>query len=262
MKVAGLLACQVLFVAVGLFVYDALRGEQVPAPVLTEAAQGGGGGTFDGIGARPAEGGAKLLQQDGGQAGLVRRNAARLDTLEQLVAALRKRGGGGAGAGADGSAQPLELGDPSDLQGAGAVFDEKTLRSFEAYLDEINRRKMEARKKVGIRNEFARLGVQLPDAQMEDVVAATLEYQQKAQKLRGQPVAADEQARADRRAAYGSLKDEYVARLQKLVPAAEAEKITSSRFVRGLAFAADGGLGRARPFGGGGRRGGRRGGGR
>jgi hypothetical protein len=230
------LVLNVVLIAAGLFIYHTVVGGQDAGSTPYEQLEG------DDLGYLPAERDDSPIVLDSGADGaLSRRNAEKIVTLEGLIAILKGRAGEGSDvrtadkpfASTGGSSLPtLSSGDMVDEENP--VFDEQTLKSLEVYLDEINRRKTEARNKTRLENELTRLGVDLSDDQRESVVDVTMAFQTKTRDLMRKGWPKDEGGREARKTAVGKLKEEYVASVSLLVPASEAEKITSSRMSRGI----------------------------
>jgi hypothetical protein len=244
------LLLNVVLIAAGLFVYHTVVGAPEGAPSAYDHLES------DHLGDLPADRAPDpILLDSGADAALARNNANRIATLEGLLAVLKGRTGEGeaaadpAFASTGGSAMPsLSSGDLVDVEDP--VFDERTLKSLAVYLDEINRRKMEARNKTRLENELTRLGVDLSDNQRESVVDATMAYQQKTRDLLKQGWSKDDAGKEQRKKAFGGLKDEYVTTLNTLVPAVEAEKISGSRMSRGYGGFTGGGRRATRAGGG------------
>ena len=192
---------------------------------------------------------------------------ANLRALEDRIASLERtlsrlpRGDG------SGDERPLptggklpELAATDFIDPVNPSYDEKTIQTLAAYVDEINRRKQLERQRERVDGELTRLGLELPEDQKRTVVDETLKFQDKSRDLLRQNWARDAAGAEALRQAFQGLQEEYVTTIKRLVPADAAEKITTSRIARGMGFYAgtesvvDGGNQR---FGGGGR--GRRG---
>ncbi|MDF1702243.1 MAG: hypothetical protein P1V36_13895 [Planctomycetota bacterium] len=222
----------VVLVAAGLFLYHTLVGAPAPAPT---------GGDYshlepDDLGEIPPGDDTPILLDSGADQALSRRNAENIaDLKRELALYLAKRRSAGTASddplASAGGTMPA-LSDLDQVDEDNPQFDERSLRSLETMLDEINRRKAEARNRTRLEGELTRLGVDLTDEQRGAVVEATVAYQGKARALLQQGWPRDEAGRASRKEAFGKLRDEYTATLGTLVPAAEAEKISSSRISR------------------------------
>ncbi|MDA1194116.1 MAG: hypothetical protein O2894_02945 [Planctomycetota bacterium] len=200
---------------------------------------------------------APVVLDGGAGSALARRNAERLSSLESLLAKLSRRADGDTSSAEIGVAPDAALPSLSadDALGTGdtPVFDDRTLRSLEIYMDEINRRKQEENNRQRIDGELQRLGAELDADQRAAVVSATLSFQKKAGELMRQGWSRDDAGREQRRVAFDQLREEYTSTLNTLVPASEAEKIAGSRIVRGLGFFSPGDNSQRRRVTGGGR---------
>jgi hypothetical protein len=239
MKPGHYVLVNLLVVGAALFAYDTLRAAPTPG---AGPATGQDLLTAD----RPAgederEAEERILMLDGGGAEtLAQRNASEIAALRAEIRRLRSAGSGAAGE-ADRPpltpTDPLPTLDPRDVMDENDPnFDEKTLKTIEAYVDEINRRKSEERQRARLELEFERQGLTLSDEQKKAVVDATLQYQERARDVLRSGFPRDEKGREDRRQAFEALQEEYKVVINQLVPAADAEKITNSRFARGLGF--------------------------
>lgn len=237
----------IALIAGGLFLYHTFVGAPAPAPVADPYDHL----DDDDLGVLPEEADPTTLDGGAGEA-LARRNAETIATLQRELARLRATLARSTAAGPDRPrATGKDDGQPSfDDLGAidedDPIFDEGTLSTLQAYMDEIARRKTEARNRTRLEGELTRLGVDLTEEQRRSVVEATIEYQRRSRALMQQGWPTDEAGRAARKEAFGKLKDEYVATVNTLVPASEAEKITSSRISRsyGTFFGGDNRIGR------------------
>ena len=224
----------VVLIAGGLFLYHTFVGAPAPAASTGEYSHLEGDDLLD----SPQDLPDPVMLDSGAERALSRRNAEGIADLKREIATLLARRGA---AGSGGSDEPFASGKDgglpamSDLDQVDAedpTFDDRTLRTIEAYMDEINRRKAEARNRTRLDGELTRLGVDLSDDQRASVIEATVGYQKKARDLMQRNWPRDEAGKTARKEAFGKLKDEYTATIQTLVPTAEAEKITSSRISR------------------------------
>ena len=223
----------VVLVAGGLFLYHTFvaPAPQTPAPADYDPFE------TDDLADVPDDLPDPVLLDSGADDALMRRNAENIAELKRELAMLLARRSSSTG----GSDEPFAsakdgslpaLSDLDQVDEDNPVFDERSLKSLELMIDEINRRKAEERNRTRLSGELDRLGVDLNDDQRASVVQATLDYQKKARVLLRQGWPKDEAGREARKDAFGKLKDEYVATVNTLVPASEAEKITSSRISR------------------------------
>ncbi len=243
MKLSYLLI-NIVLVAGGIFVYDQIKS---PDPAGTT------GGGYDPLQAdapydpEPAPEGAGSMTS-GGMRGssdkaTIRALEDRLASLERLISRRTPPSSDGTPAPVGGKLPELAATDFIDPENPS--FDEKTVQTIEAYVDEINRRKAIARQRERVGAELDRLGVELSDEQKKNVVDATLTYQDKARELLRQGWSRDEKGREARKEAFSSLQDEYATTINRLVPTSAAEKISSSRVARGMGFYNRGGRARA-----------------
>ncbi len=245
MKLSYLLI-NVVLVAGGIFAYDQLKSpEQArnPAPAYDPL-------RADDYDADPIErDDPEPLRVEAGMRGsydkaTVRALEDRIASLERKLARL-PRGGASTD---DGTPLPVggklpELSTHDFIDPENPTFDEKTVQTLEAYVDEINRRKQEQRQRDRIGGEMDRLGIELTEEQKKNVIDQTLHYQTKARELLRQSWPRDEKGREDRRAAFEGLQEEYRTTINRLVPADAAEKISTSRVARGMGFYSRGGGG-------------------
>jgi hypothetical protein len=251
MKLSYLLI-NVVLVAGGIFAYDQLRSpeqarSQAPAydPLRADDYDA------DAIERDDPEPMRATGMQGSHDKATVRALEDRIASLERKLARL-PRGGGSTD---DGTPLPVggklpELSTHDFIDPDNPTFDEKTVQTLEAYVDEINRRKQEQRQRDRIGGEMERLGIELTEEQKKGVIDQTLLYQTKARELLRQAWPRDEKGREDRKQAFQGLQEEYKTTINRLVPADAAEKISTSRVARGIGF-----------YGGGNARGPRRGGG-
>ena len=245
MKLAPLLLINLLLIGGALYLYDSLRTpprrEQVDAvdaydPLRADDLA---------IGGEDERTPAPAMLEGGGSETHVLALIARIESLEGDVVRLRRAlaaratGGGGddgaMGSGGGGAALPaIELDDVGDLEDP--QFDERALGSIEAYLDEINRRKAVERQRGIVGAQLTRLGIELSDDQRQQVIAETLAYQKRATEVSRAGWPKDEAGRDQRRETFKALHAEYETKINRLVPADTAEKITSSRLARSRGF--------------------------
>jgi len=241
MKLGPYLLLNVLVVGGGIFLYDTLKGDPVVPSythTVTQAPEA----------ARPSADSPGPVVLDAGDADFqAERNRQKLQELEALIRrmAVPVDSGGGSTGAAGGTVPALEM--DAVEPGENAVFDEKTLTTLKAYMDEIRRRDEEQRRKDRVNEELNRLDLRLSDSQRDAVVSATLSYQDKARDVMRGTYTRDEAGQSERRTALETLREEYAVTIRSLVPNAEAEKITSSgRLGRAFGFfarGADGGAG-------------------
>ncbi len=223
----------VVLVAGGLFLYHTLVGAPQRAPAGGDYSHLEGDDLLD----SPQDLPDPVMLDSGADGALSRRNAESIADLRREIATYLARRGTASGGDADqplgsaGGALPA-LSDLDTVDGDDAVFDDRTLKTIEAYMDEINRRKAEARNRTRLDGELTRLGVELSDGQRASVIETTVGYQKKVRAVLQGSWGRDEAGRTARKEALGKLKDEYTAAIHTLVPTAEAEKITSSRIAR------------------------------
>jgi hypothetical protein len=231
----GYLLLTVAIVATGLFVYDTLRREPAArgtSPVVTEVARDEGRGA-------PARDEQPLLAGTGFEE-LVRR----IEALEARLAASPSRtadvrvvpdaSGGGTPApetpaaveGTSTGTPPLAdpalagIGDPKNPR-----IDPQTLEWFRAGMDEVDRIRDQERRVAQEKARLARVELSLTPQQEEAVIAATLQHRTREQERGRALMSRQGVTREDREALQGELRTEYVRELEKLVPAADAEKI-------------------------------------
>jgi hypothetical protein len=247
LKLGPYLLMNILLVGGGIFAYDALKGEP---------AHGGSGGSYD-YASEP-------IGPSAGAGGDIRaRNVdRRLDGLEAALKRIETRLAAGLAArpSAPRDADP-EGGEAVDPGGGGSatlpgfsgrdivdtdnpVFDDETVKTLSAYMDEIARRKNEERQRKRIQAELDRIGVELDEALASRVVDESLAFQERArQLLTSQRFGRDEEGRAERQAAMAGIAEEYKATINRLVPSEQATLIIESRLGRGMGYFGAGGSG-------------------
>jgi hypothetical protein len=173
---------------------------------------------------------------------LAANHSRRIEALERLVAegrsgsAAGSRVPGGSGSGPASAALVPAL-DPADIVHArNPVFHEDTLRTIDAYMAEIGRRKIEVRQRNRYMGTLGALKLESTPRQREALVEESLKFHQKARNLSNRAWSPDEAGRDARRAALQDLEREYVSLVQGLVPAADVKKILDSRIPRGMGF--------------------------
>jgi len=222
-KFGPILLLDVICVAIGLFLYDALKEEgaktsashAVEDPLRADAV------------------GETSLHAPSGDADSpwrAQRNEERLDLLEAALETLRGAlGDSAAGAAGGEETRGLDVGRP-----AGGRFDEDTLAAIGDYLHEINRRKGALRQRRRMEIEFRRRGLDLTAEEQEAVIAATLEFQRKAGSLKAPSQPGDEAARSRQLDAYRALQEEYVAAIREHLSEEKADTILKSRLGGGV----------------------------
>ncbi len=236
MKLSYLLINLVL-VGGGIFAYDQLKAD--------DRAPGRGGGYADPLTAdAPFEGGAdqdtpEPLRVETGMRGshdkaTIRALEDRIASLERIISGLPRGGSDGKPLPAGGKLPELAATDFIDPDNP--AYDEKTIQTIEAYVDEINRRKAEQRQRDRVDGELNRLDLGLTEAQKKGVIDETIRFQAKARDLMRQQWSRDEEGRTQRREAFQNLQDEFKVTINRLVPTEAAEKISTSRIARGMGF--------------------------
>ena len=215
MKSGPHLLINVLLVAAGFFIYDALRSD-VARPSLGALVPD------EHTDARPARTfGPDLRALET----LVQHNSARLQALGETLASLRRD------ADDEQSAAPMNVLRPQrgDVVGEGEPrFDETKLESIRAYMDEIARRKHVEIQRSLIESEMLRQDLGLTREEQEAVVAATLDYRTRATELMRKRFARDEQGQRQRRAVFERLRAAYRSDISQLIPADAVERIMGS----------------------------------
>ncbi len=238
MKLGPYLLINLLMVGGGIFIYDNLKsdtGSGSDAPVydpLTAEAPSRDEPT-------PAP---EPMELDGGANDVTNRdNTRRINSLERTIADLREelrslKGSNGGGTTTSGNGVMPSMASSDLVDEENPVFDDGTLSTISAYLDEINRRKNEERQMRRIETELERKDIDLSESQKESVVKETLAYQAKARDLLRKQFSRDEAGREERRQAFQGLQDEYASVIKSLVPEQQADQILDSRLGRGMGF--------------------------
>lgn len=159
-----------------------------------------------------------------------------LASMKALLAGMTAKGGTTDGSGSERGAMPaIEL--PVVEEGVEEpAFEDDTLRSFRALLEQVEQQRRDERIKDGLKRQLDRLGVELSEQQEQAVIQATVGFRDKTRDMwRNLPRGADDQAREKRREAMETMREEYSKTVYSLVPAADAEKIVNS-MGRGMGF--------------------------
>lgn len=252
MKLLPILIVNLVTVGAGIFVYDQMREPDSGDVTYNESTtqyveeRGTSGPSLSGATVSQADFHALEAQVASLTEALARRHAARAGSSE---------GGTDGAAAASIDLSPVEGADPET--GEGGTFDEKTLKTLQAYMAEIRDREQERRRREGVERRLDRLGLDLSKEQTDGIVDASLAYQSKRRETfrntpRGDVSTEEGRARwaEEVRKATDTLKENFSTTVYSLVPAAEAEKVVE---------ALSNGGARRRGMGLGGDRGGRRG---
>ena len=163
MKLGPYLLINLVLVGGGLFIYDSLKGDQVPRTIESseyDPLQA------DDVGEAPFERAAPVMLSGGGNDVLARRVAELEQTVEDLRGLLASSRATGPASGTAGGTTPTELPALASrdlLDGEQPTYDEATLRSLRTYMDEINRRKNEDRQRNRVTAELERQGLNLSE---------------------------------------------------------------------------------------------------
>lgn len=219
MKAPLAILLNVIIVAVGIFLYDALReGDAPDAPRATPETDEAGAGAQLGD---PEQ--ARLwkrmsaLEERVGEQG--RQIGALRDALKKQTAGTTEVGG--------------SLLEPLDETPGGAGFDERTLKALEVHMVELQRRRREEQRRQLVERNLDKLGLALEPDQREAVVEAIRTYQRRTQTFWADMQAQGINDRKAQLAELGKLREVLAAELRNHVPE------------RDVARALDGLIGRA-----------------
>jgi len=240
MKLSNLLV-NVLLVAVGIFVYDQIKTpDHAPAagPAYEPLRADDPLTADDPLRADPApRSGAPMtagaLQGSKDKADVAALEA-RIASLERVISRL-PRSGTGQPTLPSGEKLP-ELSSTDVFDAANPSYDEKTLKTLDAYMEEITRRKQEQRQRDRVSTELTRLGLEFDKDVEKAIIDETLHFQEKSRELLRMSGSRDPAEREARRKTFLGLQEEYTATIKRLVPVDAAEKIVGSRIARGLGF--------------------------
>jgi hypothetical protein len=226
-----------LVVVVGaIFVYDLLRGDRAPAERDAAATDAFHSIADEDLPPIELKGTADEI--------LAARNARRIAVLERKLASLGTASGSARGASSspggtysDSPAARVPALDPNDVVNTRhPVFHDGTLHTIQAYLGEINRRKVQTRQRNRYVGTLGALKLESNERQQEELVAESLKFGERARALVTRKWSPDEAGRDARRAAIKDLQEEYVSFVKGLVAPADVKKILDSRIPRGMGF--------------------------
>lgn len=245
MKTGPLLVLNIALIAVALFVYDQMRA--TPAPAASGPGLDVGLRADDLHDAPPPRRLDDEPMLSGGQVDIemLRGLQSEIDSLRSELSRFKQSArnaaaGGGAAAAARNPGEPMPTMDLDVGDAESPVFEERSLASFEAYLDEVNRRRAIQRQRDRVEGQLERLELGLTPDEHKAVVDATVAYQAESAELFRAGWPKDEGGRAQRREAFETLQNSYASKIGGLVSADAAKKITESRIGRARGFVSGG----------------------
>lgn len=224
MRIGPHLLITLLLVAAGLLVYEVLLGARSATRVAPASHVGASGG-------QPARAGRRSLA---GVEARVEANTGRIAALERALDQLRQ-GGAPLGEADHSGRRPPEPASASISlpRGGEGPFDEETLATLRAYVEEIERRKHEETQRRLVLSWLRRQDMHLTSGQEHDVVATTIAYRARARELMGRTWIPGAEGQAQRRRAVASLRNDYRRALSRFLSGEDAERMMQSPIAPG-----------------------------